>query len=152
MKKTSRGQALDVKNGDFSRREKTQDIDLKEKFRNDAIKLFISNNEMKFHDANLLASQHERAYTRFCLLHLLLWWIKPEPQLPGLFFVPRFRSTSASSALLRATRVLVKTAPLTQRLISLYNSKFSSPHARGERLVRACRRRGKASTFRERTQ
>jgi hypothetical protein len=49
--------------------------------------ILISNNEMKFHHANLLASQHGRAYTRFCLLHLLLWWIKPGPQALGLFFV-----------------------------------------------------------------
>src|SRR5260370_15854510 len=55
----------------------------------------LSHCEIAFHNANVLASHKGASYNRFhrlqqfcnlrCLLHLLLWWIKPEP-LVRVFF------------------------------------------------------------------
>ncbi|VVD30220.1 protein of unknown function [Paraburkholderia dioscoreae] len=44
--------------------------------------------EIVFRNANVLASHKVRSYNSICLLHLLLWWIKPEP-LVRVFFRPR---------------------------------------------------------------
>ncbi|WP_162831456.1 hypothetical protein [Paraburkholderia caffeinilytica] len=65
---------------------------------------YLPHCKITFHNANVLASHKGASYNQLhrlqqfcnlrCLLHLLLWWIKPEP-LVRVFFRPQLRSADA---------------------------------------------------------
>ena len=107
-----------------------------------------------FHNANILASHKCASYNRFhrlqqfcnlrCLLHLLLWWIKPEP-LVRVFFSSALGSRV--DAVRRATRNVKwrypavaahNLSPKTLQTLTrcdkfLYNSELFRIRARGGR-------------------
>ncbi len=124
---------------------------------NSTVATQLSHCEIAFHNANVLASHKGASYNRFhrlqqlcnlrCLLHLLLWWIKPEPlvrvffrpyvysSLPRLLHRIRRQSASSQAGLARKSADISGKLPhvLTCGRKFHYNSRLFRIRARGGR-------------------
>ncbi|ABE32328.1 hypothetical protein Bxe_A0606 [Paraburkholderia xenovorans LB400] len=98
--------------------------------------------EIAFRNANILASHKVHSYNSICLLHLLLWWIKPEP-LVRVFFRPHpvraravwARKGAKTHSVAAGSPEISRKLPyvLTCRSKFLYNSGLFRIRARGGR-------------------